>query len=61
MADVNELCFAALQFYKPEEYGIGIDLERYTDMEIKEAKLEAHENLKSFLSTCTGVLSMRFG
>jgi len=38
--------FAALQLYKPEEYGIGINLQKFSDLEIKQAKLEAHENLK---------------
>jgi len=32
--------------YKPEEYSIGINLQRFSDLEIKEARLEAHKDLK---------------
>jgi len=46
MTDINELCLVALQLYKPAEYGIGIDLDQFTALEMKEAQLEAHENLQ---------------
>jgi len=42
----NELCHATLQLYKPEEYGIGIELDKFSELEIKQAKEEAHEKLK---------------
>jgi len=45
MTDINDMCLVALQLYKPAEYGIGIDLDEFTALEIKEAQLEAHENL----------------
>ena len=46
MSDVYQLCLAGMQLYNPEEYGIGIDLGDFTEKHIKEAKLEAHENLR---------------
>jgi len=46
MHNINDLCITALQLYKPEEYGIGDELDGFTEMEIKEAKVEAHENLR---------------
>jgi hypothetical protein len=46
MSDINELCLVALNLYKPEEYGIGFDFGNFSEYEIKEAKLEAHENLR---------------
>jgi len=42
----DDLCLAGMQLYKPEKYGIGIDIGSYTKNRIKEAKLEAHENLR---------------
>jgi len=46
MSDIHQLCLAGMQLYNPEEYGIGIDLGRFTEKEIKDTKLEAHENLR---------------
>ncbi len=46
MSDINDLCLGALQLYKPAKYGIGIDLDEFTPLEIKEAQLEVHENLR---------------
>jgi len=46
MDDVNDLCLMALKLYKPEEYGVGNELEEFDEDEIKEAKIEAHENLR---------------
>ncbi len=46
MSDVHQLCLAGMQLYNLEEYGIGIDLGNFTDKQIKQAKLEAHENLR---------------
>jgi len=45
MKDINDMCLVGLQLYKPAQYGIGINLDEYTALEIKEAQLEAHENL----------------
>ena len=39
MTDVNLRCFAALQLYKPEEYGIGINLQRLSDLKVKRGKI----------------------
>jgi len=47
MTDINDMCLGALQLYKPAQYGIGIDLNEFTPLEIKEAQQEAHENLWS--------------
>jgi len=52
MTDVNLKCLAALQLYKPEEYGIGINLQRFSDLEIKEQNWKLMKNSRSFLSTC---------
>jgi len=46
MSDIHDMCLVAMQLYLPEEYGIGTDLDQFTAQEIKEAKLEAHENLR---------------
>jgi len=46
MDDVNDLCLTALKLYKPEEYGVGDELDSFDEDEIHEAKLEAHENLR---------------
>jgi len=43
---INVLCLTALQLYKPEEYGIGDELDGFSANEIKEAKVKAHENLR---------------
>jgi len=52
MTDGNLKCIAALQLYKPEEYGIGINLQRFSDLEIKEQNWKLMKNSRSFLSTC---------
>jgi len=46
MDEVNDLCLTALKLYKPEEYGVGDELDSFDEDEIQEAKLEAHENLR---------------
>ena len=46
MSDIHDLCLAGMQLYSPEEYGIGIQLDQYTENEIKATKLETHENLR---------------
>jgi len=45
MHDVNDLCITALKLYKPEEYGIGDELDDFDKDEIQEAKIEDHDNL----------------
>jgi len=46
MSEINDLCLTALQLYNSTEYGIGVDLDGFTPLEIKEAQAEAHENLR---------------
>jgi len=53
MHDVNDLCITALKLYKPEEYGIGDELDEFDEDEIQEAKIEArllsqHMHLNAF-------------
>jgi len=38
MSDVHDLCLAGMQLYKPEEYGIGIDLGNFTENGVKEVR-----------------------
>jgi len=45
MAEINAKCVLALGLYKPDEYGIGEDLEGKTEEDIKELRAIAHKNL----------------
>jgi len=61
MPDINTKCRVALGIYKPEEYGLGTELDGLTEYDIKELKVEAHNSLKNYPSICTSMLSMIFG
>jgi len=46
MADINAKSRLALGLYKPEEYGLEMQLEGLSDIELDDLKIEAHNNLK---------------
>ncbi len=45
MAEINAKCVLALGLYKPDEYGIGEDLEGKNEEDLKELRAIAHKNL----------------
>ena len=48
MDDMNEMCVYAMSLYKPEEYGIGEEIQGLHVDDLKQLKLDAHDNLKSY-------------
>jgi len=48
MYDMNEMCIYAMQLYKPQEYGIGAEIEGLDKDDLKQLQLDAHENLRLF-------------
>jgi len=46
MYDMNEMCVYAMQLHKPQEYGIGAEIEDLDEDDLKQLQLDAHENLR---------------
>jgi len=46
MHDMNEMCVYAMQLYKPEEYGIVKEINSLDEDQLKQLKVEAHEQLR---------------
>jgi len=55
------LCCVALQLYKPEKYGIVIELDRFSELESNRQKRRLMEIFKNYLNTFISKLSMMSG
>jgi len=44
--DMNKMCAYARQLYQPEQYGIRSEIKSFNEDQLKQLKLDAHEQLR---------------